>query len=213
MLISTLFMAPSPGWFINLNYRGGVVKITALCSEHPGELEPSHGFGVLVNGHVLFDGCAVDAASRFAARRQVKPLVGVVGVPDNPHHVGGFTIFRVPVVRPTSDVALRIRGVEYRVFRESRENVLYVDGVVISPCGLYTIPYHKLSQRGVKARCVVGGLGGTAHNPYLLPRILAELRLLGVRCVVALHTAPQLVKELEKRFNVYRLGAGSTLEL
>jgi len=190
-----------------------VVKVTALCSEHSGELEPSHGFGVLINGEVLFDSCAEEAASRFAARRRVKPLVGVVGVPDNPHHVGGFALFKIPVIKPASDMALRVRGVEYQVFRESRENFLYVDGVVISPCGLFTIPYHKLSQRGIKARCVVGGLGGTAHNPYLLPRILAELRLLGVRCIVAIHTAPQLVKELEKRFNVYRLGAGSTLEL
>jgi 7,8-dihydropterin-6-yl-methyl-4-(beta-D-ribofuranosyl)aminobenzene 5'-phosphate synthase len=190
-----------------------VVKITAICSEVPGELEPSHGFGLLINDHVLFDSCTEAATSRFISKRHARPLVGVVGVPNNPHHVGGFTLFRAPVVRPTSDIALRIRGVEYRVFREGRENVLYVDGVVISPCGLYTIPYHKLSQRGVKARCVVGGLGGTAHNPYLLPRILAELRLLGVRCVVALHTAPQLVKELERRFNVFKLGSGSTLEL
>jgi len=189
-----------------------VVKVTALCSEHPGELEPSHGFGMLVNGHLLFDSCAEEAASRFVARRQVQPVLGVVGV-LNSHHTGGFALFKIPVIQPTSDMILRVRGVEYRVFSESRENVLYVDGVVISPCGLFTIPYHKLSQRGVKARCVVGGLGGTAHNPYLLPRILAELRLLGVRCIVAIHTAPQLVKELEKRFNVYKLGAGSTLEL
>jgi 7,8-dihydropterin-6-yl-methyl-4-(beta-D-ribofuranosyl)aminobenzene 5'-phosphate synthase len=85
--------------------------------------------------------------------------------------------------------------------------------VVVSPCGLFSVPYHKLSQRGVKARCFVGGLGGTSYSPYLLHRVAAELRLLGVRCVVAMHTAPQLAKELEKKFNVYRLGAGASLEV
>jgi len=75
------------------------------------------------------------------------------------------------------------------------------------------VPYGEMSRRGVKARCFVGGLGGTAQSPYLLHRVVAELRLLGVRCVVPLHTAPQLVKELERRFNVYRLGAGLSLEL
>jgi 7,8-dihydropterin-6-yl-methyl-4-(beta-D-ribofuranosyl)aminobenzene 5'-phosphate synthase len=57
----------------------------------------------------------------------------------------------------------------------------------------------------VRARCIVGGLGGSAHNPYLLREIVAELRLLGVRCVVAVHNAPQFVRELERRFNVYRM--------
>jgi hypothetical protein len=187
-----------------------VVKITALCSEAPGRFEPSHGFGVLINGHVLFDSCDREAALRFTDK--IKPLIGVVGVPGNPHHVGGFALFNIPVVLPVSDMVLRVRGVEYQVFKEGRENVLYVDGVVISPCGLFTFPYHRLSQRGVKARCVVGGLGGSANNPYLSTRVMAELRLLGVRCIAVLHTAPQLVRELERKFNVYRVGAGATME-
>jgi 7,8-dihydropterin-6-yl-methyl-4-(beta-D-ribofuranosyl)aminobenzene 5'-phosphate synthase len=212
--MTALFMALSAlGWFINLSQRPRVVKITAICSEVPGELEPSHGFGLLINDHVLFDSCTEAAASKFISKRHARPLVGVVGVPNNPHHAGGFALFGVPVVQPASDISLRVRGVEYRVFRDNRENILYTDGVAISPCGLFTIPFHRLSQRGVKARCIVGGLGGTAYNPYLLSRLTAELRLLGVRCIVALHTAPQLVKELERRFNVFRLGAGSTLEL
>mgnify|MGYP001626198610 CR=1 FL=1 len=190
-----------------------MVRITAVCSEHPGVLEPSHGFGVLINDAVLFDSCSRSAALQFAARLKAKPSIGVVGVADNEHHSGGFGLYKIPVVNPPLDVELVVRGVRYKVFKERGENILYVDGVVVSPCGLFSVPYHKLSQRGVKARCFVGGLGGTSYSPYLLHRVAAELRLLGVRCVVAMHTAPQLAKELEKKFNVYRLGAGASLEV
>lgn len=190
-----------------------MVKITALCSELPGPLEPSHGFGLLIDDALLFDSCSVEAAVQFVRRSSVRPRLGVVGVAGNEHHIGGFKVFNVPVVEPRFDMGISLGGRRYEVLHEGRENLLYTDGVVVSPCGLFAIPYHKLSQRGVKARCVVGGLGGSSYNPYLLHRVVAELKLLGVRCVVALHTAPQLVKELERRLNVYRLGAGSTIEV
>ncbi|MFN3804383.1 MAG: hypothetical protein ACK4SY_04955 [Pyrobaculum sp.] len=188
-----------------------MVKITAICSENPGEVEPSHGFGVLVDGLLLFDSCSREGMALFLSKREIKPLVGVVGLPDNPHHVGGFSFFKIPVINPTGDLVLKIRGERYVVLKE-RENVLVARDVAILPCGLHTLPYHRLSRRGVKARCVVGGLGGTAHSPYLLHRVVAELRLLGVRCIAPIHTAPQFVKELERRFNVYRLSAGATAE-
>lgn len=190
-----------------------MVKITALCSEFPGFLEPSHGFGVLINDNVLFDSCSREAAFRFLLKYQVRPIVGIVGVPSNPHHTGGFELFNIPIIQPSRDLMLKIRGVGYKIYNGGRENVLHINDVIITPCGLYTIPYHKLSQRGLKVRCIVGGLGGSAKNPYLLHRIVAELRLLGVRCIVALHTAPQLLKELERKFNLYKVGAGSTIEV
>ncbi|RFA96870.1 hypothetical protein [Pyrobaculum aerophilum] len=190
-----------------------MVKITAVCSEFPGATEPSHGFGVIVDDVLLFDSCSKEAAVQFVAKASVRPLIGIEGVPGNEHHAGGFGVFKVPVISPPNDMAFILRGKRYIVFKERGENLLYIDGVVISPCGLYSIPYHKLSRRGVKARCLVGGLGGTSYNPYVVHRINAELRLLGVKCVVALHTAPQLVKDLEKKFNVYRIGAGASIEI
>jgi len=190
-----------------------VVKITAVCSESPGAVEPSHGFGVLIDDAVLFDSCSREAMAAFLKASVARPVLGVVGVPDSPHHVGGFELLRVPLVNPPHDLELRVRGRRYLLFKGRRENFMVVDGVVVSPCGLSTVPYGEISRRGIKARCFVGGLGGTAQSPYLLHRVVAELRLLGVRCVVPLHTAPQLVKELERRFNVYKLGAGLSLEL
>ncbi|MEM1598583.1 MAG: hypothetical protein QW598_03040 [Pyrobaculum sp.] len=189
-----------------------MVKVTAACSEYPGLLEPSHGFGLLIDDVLMFDACSESAMAAFIRRFNPSPLVGVVGL-DNEHHVGGFKLMKIPVVYPPADLELRIRGRTYVVVKERGESLILTDGVVFSPCGLFTIAHHALSRRGVKARCFVGGLGGTAQSPYLLHRVAAELRLMGVRCVVALHTAPQLVKELERRFNVYKLGAGSTLEV
>ncbi|MFN7105893.1 MAG: hypothetical protein ACK4M3_04855, partial [Pyrobaculum sp.] len=149
-----------------------MVKITVICSENPGEIEPSHGFGVLVDGLLLFDSCSKEGMSLFLSKREIRPLLGVVGLQDNSHHVGGFSILKIPVINPSGDVVLKIRGERYVVLKE-RENVLVARDVVIIPCGLHTLPYHKLSRRGVKARCVVGGLGGTAYNPYLFHRIVA----------------------------------------
>lgn len=189
------------------------MRITAVCSDYPGVLEPSHGFGVIINDHLLFDSCTKEAAQQFLARFKTVPTVGVVGLPENPHHVGGFEVFKVAVVMPTQDMEIIVRGVRYKILNMGRENFIQLGDVVFSPCGLFTIPYGKLSSRGVKARCIVGALGGTAQNPYLYYRVVGELKNLGVRCIVALHTAPQFVKELERRFNVYRIGAGSTLEI
>lgn len=189
------------------------MKITAICSEYPGVLEPSHGFGVVINENLLFDSCTKEAADSFKTTSKIRPKVGVVGVPRNPHHIGGFEVFNIPLVEPKYDVDIVVGGHRYRILAMGRENVVLANDVVISPCGLFTIPYGKLSQRGVKARCIVGALGGTAHNPYLIYRVVGELKSLGVRCIVAIHTAPQLVKELEKKFNIYRVGAGSTLDL
>ncbi|ACB39657.1 hypothetical protein [Pyrobaculum neutrophilum] len=190
-----------------------MVKIAAVCSDFPGSLEPSHGFGLLINDVLLFDSCSREAASAFLSRYPSRPLLGVAGVPGSSHHAGGFDLFNVPVVKPSGDLRLRVRGVEYSLFWERWESVLYVDNVLITPCGLYTLPNHKLSRRGLKARCVVGGLGGTAINPYVQHRVVAELRLLGARCLVVTHTAPQFVKELERKFNVFKIGAGSVVEI
>ncbi len=188
-----------------------MVRVLTVCSEHPGSVEPSHGFGMLINDHLLFDSCSREGMSLFLSKREIKPLLGVVGF-DNPHHVGGFTHFDIPVVKPAVDMELKIRGETYKILA-GRENVLITGDVVISPCGLFTFPYHRLSRRGVKARCVVGALGGTAHSPYVVHRVVAELKLLGVRCVAVTHTAPQFVRELERRFNVYRLRAGEETQL
>lgn len=148
----------------------------------------------------------------FLDRVKLFSKVGIVGLAGNPHHVGGFQLLKTPVITPVHDLEVKVGGKTYRVLNFGRENVIVVDDVVISPCGLYTIPFSRLSGRGVKAKCLVGGLGGSSHSPYLFRRAVAELRLIGVRCLVALHTAPQIERELERRFNVYRLPAGFTIE-
>lgn len=191
-----------------------MVKLVAMCGEesrHP-RLSPSHGFGLLIDGRLLFDACSRAAAEEFAKVFSPRPTLGIASM-DNPHHVEGFSAFGVPIIRwRRGELAIRLGGVEYRILGLGREAVLLVRRTIISPCGMYTMPFGKLSSLGIKADCFVGGLGGSTASPYTAARILGELRALGVRCIAPLHSAPGIIKEAEKKFNVYRLGAGSEFE-
>lgn len=187
------------------------MRITAICGDRPGPLPPSHGFGLLIEGTIAFDACTREAMGTFLARSADRPRLGVVGL-ENPHHTGGFSLLDIPVLRPAADVEVRYRGISMRILH-GRENVAVVGDVVIVPCGVYTMPYRLLSSRGLKARCLVGALGGTAQSPYALHRVLGELRELGVRCLVPLHTPPGMLREAERRFNVLHLASGGTVEI
>ncbi|MGC9169978.1 MAG: hypothetical protein ACP5HD_04460 [Thermoproteus sp.] len=189
------------------------MKVYAICSDFEGKLPPSHGFGVFLDSGVVFDSCTEDVARRFLEEAPRPPILGISAV-DNLHHSGGFSAFNVPVIRWAEGVLdLRIGGTLHRVIGFGREAVLIVGRTVISPCGLFTIPFGKLSRMGLRADCFVGGLGGSTASPYAVSRVLGELRALGVRCVAPLHSPPGIVREVERRFNVYRLGAGSALEI
>ncbi|MFB6490827.1 MAG: hypothetical protein TU35_006240 [Thermoproteus sp. AZ2] len=192
-----------------------MAKITFICGEvsrHPA-LSPSHGFGVVINDVLAFDACSREAAEEFVKAFGIRPILGLASM-NNPHHIGGFSAFGAPVVLWTDGVlALRIRGVVYRALGLGREAVLLVGRTVVSPCGMYTVPFGALSAAGVKADCFVGGLGGSTASPYSVARIMGELKAIGVRCVAPIHTAPGIIKELERKFNVYRPGAGSTMEV
>lgn len=192
-----------------------MAKITFICGEvsrHPA-LSPSHGFGVIVNDALAFDACSREAAEEFVKAFDIRPILGLASM-DNPHHVGGFSAFSAPVIRLSRGaLVLRVRGVVYKALALSREAVLLVGRTVISPCGMYTVPFGALSAAGVRADCFVGGLGGSTASPYSVARIMGELRAIGVRCIAPIHTAPGIVKELERKFNVYRPGAGYTMEV
>ncbi|MEL9991100.1 MAG: hypothetical protein QXP98_09110 [Thermoproteus sp.] len=189
------------------------MKLTAICSDFGGKLPPSHGFGVLLESGLLFDSCSEEAARAFIKAFEASPRLGISAV-DNPHHSGGFAVFKVPVIRWQEGILeFRLGGVVHRVIGFGREAMLVVGRTVVSPCGLFTIPFGKLSSLGLKADCFVGGLGGSTASPYALSRVLGELRALGVRCVAPLHTPQGMIKEVERRFNVYRLGAGSEIEI
>jgi hypothetical protein len=195
-----------------LDARCGV-KLTAVCSDYEGRLPPSHGFGVLLDSGVLFDSCAEDAARLFLEALRPSPVLGISAL-DNPHHAGGFSVFGVPVIRWSRGVLdVKVGGVLHRVIGFGRESVLVVGRTVISPCGLFTVPFGRLSAMHLRANCFVGGLGVSTASPYATSRALGELRALGVRCVAPLHSPPGVARELERRFNVYRLGAGSELEI
>lgn len=157
------------------------------------------------------DACSREAMERFLSASAARPRLGIVGL-ENPHHIGGFSLLDIPVLRPAADVELRYRGLHVRVLH-GRENVALVGDVLIVPCGMYTMPYRALSARGIKARCLVGALGGTAHSPYVLHRVLGELRELGIRCIAPLHTPPGMLREAERRFNVIPLASGATVDI
>ncbi|WP_226951990.1 hypothetical protein [Pyrobaculum calidifontis] len=142
-----------------------MVKITAVCSESPGAVEPSHGFGVLIDDAVLFDSCSREAMDAFLKASGARPVVGVVGMPDSPHHVGGFELLRVPLVNPPHDLELRVRGRRYLLFKGRRENFMVVDGVVVSPCGLSTVPYGEMSRRGSRRGASWEGLVALRRAP------------------------------------------------
>lgn len=189
------------------------MKLWAVCSDVEGPLPPSHGFGVLLETGLLFDSCDRDSADRFSRISPLRPVLGVSAV-DNPHHFGGFDVFKVPVVKWREGLlSLKLGGVVHKLIGFNREAVLLVGRTLISACGIYTMPFGKLSALHLKADCFVGGLGGSAASPYSLSRIIGELKALGVRCVVPLHTPQGIIKELERRFNVYVLHAGSSVEI
>lgn len=189
------------------------MKLWAVCSDIEGSLPPSHGFGVLLESGLLFDSCDRESAKMFSDKAPLRPILGVSAV-DNPHHLGGFDVFKVPVVRwREGHLALTLSGVKHRIFGFGREAVLVVGRTIISACGIYTMPFGKLSSLHLKAECFVGGLGGSAISPYSVSRIISELRALGVRCVIPLHSPQGIIKELERRFNVYALHAGSSMEI
>lgn len=188
------------------------MKIIPICSDTGGRLSPSHGFGVLV-GEVAFDACTEAAARSFLERIGVRPTLGIAGL-DNPHHSGGFSVFKVPVIKwKTGILDIRLRGILFRLYGFGRETIIQIGRTVISPCGIFTVPFGKLSATDIKAVCFVGGLGGSTASPYAVARILGELRALGVRCIIPLHTPPNIIRELEPKFNVYRLGAGQEFEI
>lgn len=189
------------------------MKIWAVCSDVEGRLPPSHGFGVLLESGLLFDSCDRESAERFSKISPIRPVLGVSAV-DNQHHNGGFEAFEVPVIRwRDRELVLKLGGVVHKIVGFGRESLLLVGRTVVSPCGLFTIPFGALSSMRIKADCFVGGLGGSTASPYAVSRIIGELRALGVRCVVPLHSPRGIVRELERRFNVYTLAAGLEIEI
>jgi len=192
-----------------------VVSITAICGEisRRRDLEPSHGFGLIVDGDLAIDSCSREAAEEFFKHWSKTPKLGISAV-ENPHHSGGFEILDIPLISWRNGILkLKYKKLNITIFGFNNESIVLINRILISPCGINIIPLGKLSNLGIKAEWFIGNLGGSTASPYSVSQILGELKALGVKYVVPLHNPPEIVRVVERKFRVVKIGVGDELEI
>ena len=156
---------------------------------------------------VLVDSILVDACD--SPESLIKGLTGsaprlTIILSRSQHHVGGVSAAPRPVLMPREVSVLRVSGTEIVLIPGPAESALIVpNSLVVIPCGvsLWAIA-ERIKSLGFRARCFVGGVAASILSEYSIRSAVAALTSLGIRTVVPIHTPPEVVKILERRFAV-----------
>jgi len=158
-------------------------------------------FALLVDS-ILVDTCdSAESLSRGLGDSRPK-LTLLLG--RSPHHVGGSSAAPKPVLRPMETTVFEVSGTEMIVVPGPAESALIIPGtLLVVPCGV-SLPViaDKIRAMGLRARCFVGGIAASTLSEFSIRSVIAALTMLGIRTVVPIHTPPEVVKVLERRFAV-----------
>ena len=151
---------------------------------------------------VLVDACDEPGRLREALRGARPRLTIVLG--KSPHHVGGLAAAPRPVLAPRHVLRLSVSGMDAIVLPGPAEAALVVPGrLMVAPCGVSLwVLAEAAVELGLRARCYVGGIAASTLSEYSVRTAVSALARLGVRIVVPVHTPPEIVDALARRFQV-----------